>query len=138
MWLVIPVSAFFRTHTGIPKKIHIPLALTESDLATRRVPRARYLPQQRVWLHLTCLQYRAKSFRASSQDSSLTRYARATVNRETKFHCDRSALFFRTRELPHVECTWRKWENGKSLYMASGRNSSKRIFKEMHYTKTAF
>lgn len=98
----------------------------------RRLPRARYLPQQRVCLHLTCLQYRAKSFRASSQDS-LTRYARATVNRGTKFHCDRSALFFRTRELSHVECTWRKWENGKSLCVISGRNLRKNFQRDALY-----
>lgn len=131
MWLIIPVSALFGHIQACLKNINA-VSIDGERPRGRRLPRARYLPQQRVCLHLTCLQYRAKSFRAPSQDS-LTRYACATVNRETKFHCDRSTLFFRTRELSHVECMWRKWENDKSLCMISGRNLGKNFQEDALY-----
>lgn len=136
MWLVIPVSAFFFGHIQVYLKNIYTVSTDRERPRQRRLPRARYLPQQRVCLYLTCLQYRAKSFRASSQDS-LTRYARATVNDGTKFHCDRSALFFRTWELPHVECTWRKRENDGVLMCDERQKlreefSRRRIIRKLH------
>lgn len=102
--LVIPVSAFsfFRTHTGIPKKYMYTVNTERERPREKRLPRARYLPQQRVICYTSRVWNIARNLSELPRRIPLTRYARATVNDGTKFHCDRSTLFFRTWGLSHV------------------------------------
>lgn len=126
MWLIIPVSAFFFwTHTSIPKKYIYTVSIDGERPRERRLPWARYyLSSEYAYISRVC--NIARNLSELPHRIHLTHYARATVNRETKFHPVTEARYSSEPESYH---TWNACGgNGRTvspLCMISGRNLGK-------------